>query len=240
MENKSFSPFAVLGITIGLGIAIAGYLTGNALYKARASERYVSVKGLAERLVDADLAIWPITFKETDNDLSKLQGKLDSNRKVIREFLMGEGFEETELSESPVHVTDLQAEAYIQDVEKRPYRYMAEATLTVRSGKVALVKQAMEKSDQLVKKGIVLLGGYGQNAEFVYTSLSDIKPEMVAEATQDARKAAEQFAKDSGSNVGAIRNAWQGFFSIEDQDRYAPDRKRVRVVTTVEYFLVND
>ncbi|MBI5115528.1 SIMPL domain-containing protein [Candidatus Poribacteria bacterium] len=238
MKNGSVSASAVLGITVGLGIMLAGFFMGNALYKIRAAGRYVTVKGLAEREVDADLAIWPVTFRETDNDLSKLQRKIDANRKTIKEFLLKAGFEEADVSESPLNVTDFQAQTYVQDREKIPYRYLAQATLTLRSNNVPLVKQTMEKSGELVSKGIVLVTEeYGQQAEFLFTGLRKIKPEMVAEATKDARRAAEQFAKDSGSRVGVIRNAEQGIFSIEDRDRHSPDRKQVRVVTTVQYYL---
>jgi hypothetical protein len=231
-------PAAVLGVTLGLGLIIAAYFIGNALYKARAAERYVTVKGLAERIVDADLVIWPVTFKETDNDLAKLQRKTDSNRKIIREFLTSAGFTAADISESPVDITDFQAQSYIQPGENRQYRYMAQATLTLRSANVVLTKQVMERSGELVSKGIVLVASeYGQGAEFVFTSLGKIKPEMIAQATQDARKAAEQFARDSGSKVGAIRRASQGLFSIEDRDRYTPEQKQVRVVTNIEYYL---
>jgi hypothetical protein len=238
MKDNLSVPSAILGIFLALGLIIAGYFVGNALYTARATDRFVTVKGLAERIVEADLAIWPVTFKETDNDLAKLQRKIDEDHKIIRTFLAGAGFNDSEISESPVDITDFEAQTYIQPGERRQYRYMAQATLTLRSQNVSLVKQVMEKSGDLVSKGIVLAGSeYGQKAEFTFTSLNKIKPEMIAEATKDARKAAEQFARDSGSKVGSIRRATQGLFSIEDQDRYTPDRKYVRVVTTIEYYL---
>lgn len=117
------------------------------MYKIRASERYVLVKGLAERIVEADLATWPITFQETDNDLSRLQHKLDTNRTLIREFLAATGFDHSEISELPPQITDFQADRYVGTREKqREYRYMAQATLTLRSTNVPLVKQAMERS----------------------------------------------------------------------------------------------
>jgi len=241
MNNRSVSASAVLGITLGLGIVIGGYFIGDAVYKIRSSERYVTVKGLAERIVEADLAIWPITFQETGNDLSKLQRKVDLNRKLIREFLVTMGFDSTELSELPPQITDFQADRYAHDKVKREYRYMAQATLTLRTSKVSLVKQAMGRSGELVSKGIVMVAEeYYRSTGFLFTGLNKIKPEMIAEATKNARKAAEQFAKDSGSKVGTIRKAQQGLFSIEDRDRNTPDQKKVRVVTTVEYFLIGE
>lgn len=241
MNNRSLSASAVLGITLGLGIVIGGYFIGDAAYKIRSSERYVTVKGLAERIVGADLAIWPITLQETGNDLSKLQRKVDLNRKLIREFLVTTGFDSAELSELPPQITDFQADRYVQDKMKREYRYMAQATLTLRTSKVSLVKKAMGRSGELVSKGIVMMSeDYYRSTGFLFTGLNRIKPEMIAEATKNARKVAEQFAKDSGSTVGTIRKARQGLFSIEDRDRNTPDQKKVRVVSTVEYFLVGD
>lgn len=241
MNNHSLSASAVLGITLALGIVLGGYLIGNALYKIRAAERYVTVKGLAERNVPADLAIWPITFKETENDLSELQRKLDTNQNRVRRFLINSGFKETEMSESPPQITDFHAQTYYQGDKKPKFRYMAQTTITLRSNNVTAVKQAMKQSGELVKNGVVLIAGsYGRSTEFLFTSLNKIKPEMIAQATQNARKAAEQFAKDSGSIVGTIRKARQGLFSISDRDRNTPDLKKVRVVTTVEYFLTDN
>jgi hypothetical protein len=240
MNNRSLSASAMLGITLGLGIVIGGYFIGEAAYKIRASERYVTVKGLAERIVEADLALWPITFQETDNALSELQRKVDINRKLIREFLITAGFDAAEISESPPQITDFQADRFTSD-RKRVYRYMAQTTLTLRTNKVSLVKQAMERSGELVSKGIVMVAEeYFRSTGFLFTELNRIKPEMIAEATKNARKVAEQFAKDSGSKVGTIRKAQQGLFSIEDRDKNTPDQKKVRVVTTIEYFLVGE
>jgi hypothetical protein len=119
-------------------------------------------------------------------------------------------------------------------------RYVAEATVMLRSGRIDDVRRAMQRSGELVKQGVALIRSYEQNTQYFYTNLDKIKPEMIAEATTDARRAAEQFAKDSGSRVGAIRNAQQGFFTVEDRDPFSPEFKKIRVVTTVQYFLEGD
>ncbi|MDA0745861.1 MAG: SIMPL domain-containing protein [bacterium] len=240
MKNGSMGAAAVLGISVAIGLCVAGYFVADALYKVRAADRYVSVKGFAEREVDADLAIWPVSFNETANGLPGLYQKVEANRNVIHKFLLDSGFEEEEISDSAPTITDFEANQYGPQV-KREYRYMAQAAVTLRSEKVAQVKKAMEMSGELVSKGIVLgMETYGRNSEFLFTGLKAVKPEMIAEATRNARKAAEQFAEDSGSKVGPIRTARQGLFTIQDRDRNSPDRKEVRVVTTVEYFLVGD
>lgn len=116
-------------------------------------------------------------------------------------------------------------------------RYVAEQTVTLRSPRVAAVKEALQRSGELIREGVALMRSYEYNTTFLYTSLDEIKPQMIAEATKDARKAAEQFARDSGSSVGAIRNAQQGYFDIQDRDAFSPEIKKVRVVTTIQYFL---
>lgn len=237
MEKNDFRSFLILGITIGLGIAVAGLSMSYSFYKTRVTERFVTVKGLAERNVGADLAIWPLSFTETGNDLTALQKTVDSKRLIIREFLLDSGFEDAEISLSVPSIRDVEAEPVYGEGIKSKFRYSAQQTVSVRTDKVNLVKQTMEKTGELVSQGVVLSAG--RNADFLFISLNTIKPEMIAEGTLNARKAAEQFAHDSGSKVGKIRNARQGLFSIDIRDRNSPELKVVRVVTTVEYYIVD-
>ncbi len=222
------------------GIALAGIAVGAGFYKGRAYDRFVTVKGLAEREVRADLAIWPITFRVGENDLGRLQKGIEDSRRIITEFLIGNGFEEDQISYSAPVISDTRTQVrYGKDVTSE-FRYIAQSTVTTRTSDVDLVKKTMEKSGGLVGRGVVLGEQSWQNpTEFLFTGLNDIKPEMIQEATTSAREAAEKFAKDSGSKVGKIRNATQGYFSIQDRDRNSPDVKKVRVVTTVQYYLVD-
>ena len=241
MENRTAWSSFLLGITISLGIIVASVLISDALVKLRAANRYVTVKGLAEQEVDADLAIWPITFEDADNDLSLLYQRLGNKRDSINRFLLNGGLTEKDISLLPPQVMDFHAHKYSYDKEQRPLRYRVEATLLVRTKNIPLIKKLMEKSSELINEGIVIIqADYQRSTEFLFTGLNAIKPEMIEEATKNARKAAEQFAKDSGSTVGKIRNARQGLFTITDRDKNSPDRKNVRVVTTVEYFLVDE
>jgi len=226
-------PSAVLGVSLGLGIVLAGALLGNALVKVRGAERYVTVKGLSERDVEADLVLWPLVFSGTGDDLAAVQARLDADAARIREFLLANGFAAEEIGVSAPRVTDRATQGW----EERGDRYQVEATVTVRTGKVAAAGQAMQRSGELVKKGVTLVRSYEVNTHYLFTKLEAIKPEMIAEATRDARRAAEQFAKDAGSEVGSIRQAQQGYFSIEDRDAFTPEWKKVRVVTTVQFFL---
>jgi hypothetical protein len=238
MERNQFWGFAASGIAIGVGICVAGLIVSHALVQTRASQRSVSVKGLAEREVAADLVVWPLTFEVMGNDLNVLQTQVETKRQAVREYLRAASFEETEVSQSAPRIRDTQSEVQYGQATPPKFRYIAQATLTLRTNKVNVVTTAIEKAGDLIGKGVVLVGeNYGRTTEFLFTGLNDIKPAMIEEATKNARKAAEQFAKDSGSKVGKIRSASQGLFTITDRDMNSPDRKNVRVVTTVEYYL---
>lgn len=237
MERSSVTASAALGVCVGLGMAIAGALVGDALVKSRSAQRHVTVKGLAERDVDADLAIWPIAFKEAAQELTPLQKQIDERRAVIAAFLEGAGFERRDLSFAAPRITDMYADAVPGTRAQATFRYVALAAVTVQSRNVALVKKSMEQAGALVSRGVMLAQDWENRPQFLFTGLNAVKPAMIEEATIAAREAAAKFAKDSGSRIGKIRTASQGLFSVSDRDPSSPERKVVRVVTTVEYFL---
>ncbi len=238
-STSSVAPFFVLGVCLAIGLILAGYFMAGAVMESRRGERTVTVRGLAEREVGADLAIWPLTFRAAENDLAKLQQAIAANRGIIRDFLIGHGFSPEELTYRPPNIVDLEAQAYNQGGGERPFRYLATVTVVLCSSDVPKVRAAMDASSRLVEQGIVLGGEEygGARPEFQFTALNAIKPEMLKEANTNARQAANRFADDSASMVGAIRRANQGLFEIRDRDSNSPEIKIVRVVTTVEYFL---
>lgn len=235
MTDRKVLAFLVLGICLSCGLIVSGYFIGNALLEARSAERYVTVKGLSERIVEADLAIWSIVFRNSANDLEELQRDVDDNKTKLYNFLLGMDFSESEISSMPPQITDTQSMPYFDAGRGREYRYIAVTKVTLRSNNVLGVKKAMERAGDLVSAGIAI--GEDSSTQFSFTKLNDIKPEMIAEATKNAREAAEQFARDSGSQVGAIRRATQGYFTIDNRDAGSPDYKIVRVVTTIDFFL---
>ena len=179
--------------------------------------------------------LWPIVFSVTSNDLVSLQQRADEGVGRVLAFL-GDEFPREQISVSAPRVQDREAQGMMND-GRRMDRYAAEVTVTVRSDRIDATRQAMQRSGELVKQGVAIIRSYEYNTQFLYTDLDKVKPEMIAEATRDARRAAEQFAQDSGSSVGSIRRAQQGLFSVEDRDPFSPEIKKVRVVTTVDYFL---
>lgn len=238
MSERGNGNVVAAGLLVAVGLGIGGYFVGHGLLAARASDRYVTVRGLAERELPANLVVWPITYTVTAEDLGTLQRRSDEGAAKIRAFLAG-AFTDDEISASQARVTDRQAQG-MMDQTGRLERFVAESTVTVRSERIDAVQQAMERTGELVAQGVALIRSYETSTEYFFTALDEVKPEMIREATRDARSAAQQFAEDSGSRVGGIRTAQQGYFSIEDRDRFSPEHKKIRVVTTVQYFLVDD
>ncbi|MCC5885579.1 MAG: SIMPL domain-containing protein [Gammaproteobacteria bacterium] len=206
-----------------------------AVDRFRAVERYVSVRGLAELEVPADVAVWPVTYSAGGTTPAEVQARLEEAEGVIRAFLTRAGFAPEDIGKSPPRLTDLHAHHYGD--RPPPERFRAESTLTLRSQEPDKVRAAAQRADELVAAGVVLATHWGDPVQYLFTGLNDIKPAMIAAATRDAQAAADKFAEDSGGKVGGIRRGSQGYFSIEDRDAWTPEIKRVRVVTSVDYFL---
>jgi hypothetical protein len=220
---------------LSLGLIVAAVFQAGAIRDFRISDRYVEVKGLAEREVMADLAIWPIQYQLSGTTLEEIRSAMDAADEAVIAYLKLRGFNEEEISRTPPRITDQWIHAY---GEQRPEnRYMAERGITLRTTRVEAMSTALEEAAELISQGVVLTPNWGQSVQFLFTGLETIKPEMIAEATADAREAAAQFAADSEAAVGAIRSARQGFFSINERDPSTPEVKLVRVVTTIEYIL---
>lgn len=224
---------------LALGLAGAGYLVSNGLVHLRGGERGVSVRGVSERDVRADLAIWPIQYTVTDNDLSVAQKSLNDQGTKVESFLKTQGLGDSEFGVQKVEVTDLLAQQYRPDNIQNG-RYILTKTYLVRTPNVDLVDKIFRNVGDLISEGVILAQGSGPS--YMFTKLNDVKPDMIAEATKSAREGAQKFAEDSGAKVGGIKTASQGLFQIMARDgdnamEAASIDKRVRVVTSVEYYL---
>jgi len=236
----------IRALILAAGVSLAGFLAGNGFARARAADRYVTVKGVAEREAKADLAIWPLTVVGADNSLAAAHAKLETSIAGVRQFLVKHGIDTSQVELTGFSVTDALANEY--GPQRLPTnRYIIRETLMVRSVQPDLVLAASQKIGELAAIGVVVSSGPeyrgGGGPTFVFTGLNKLKPQMIADATARAREAAAQFARDSHSDLGGIRQANQGIFEILPRDQ-APGmssesqiNKTVRVVSTVEYFL---
>lgn len=226
----------VAAALVAIGIFLGGFAIAKAIITTTEMSRVVNVKGLSVREVPADKVIWPITFKEIGNNLTDLYNTINTKNNIIISFLKANGIDENEIIIAAPEIVDLQAERYGN--QNYLYRYNVTSIITVTSNKVNLVTDLMLKQADLIKKGVaIIVGSYEYQPTFTFTGLNDVKPQMIEEATINARTTAEKFAADSQSKLGKIKTANQGQFTISDRDNNTPQIKEVRVVTSVTYFL---
>ena len=220
---------------LAIGLVLGGYLLGDGLTRAREADRSVTVRGLAERDVKADLATWTIAYSASASDLATAQASVDRDTGQIRAFFKELGFPEDALQPAGVNVSNTTTDGVQQ--------FTVRQRMTLRTNDIARAEKAVRSQFDLVRRGVVLEEGSGM--AYTFTKLNDIKPAMVAEATRDARASAQQFAKDSATSVGGIKQATQGYFSVEARDGDSGGGwgvsdtpfKKVRVVTTVDFYL---
>lgn len=229
---KTYISAAVLAI----GLLALGLCVRSGLKSFTDSNRVVTVRGLAEREVKANKVTWPISYTLLGNELPSMYSQKESTDAVITEYLTKNGISADEYSIGAPTVNDNQADRY--NNQPVTYRYNITCTITVTSDKVDLVRKLINEQGELMKKGIAIVpNGWNSQIIYEYTELNSIKPDMIAEATANAREAADKFAQDSGSKIGKIKTAQQGQFSISDRDPYTPFIKNVRVVTSVNYYI---
>lgn len=225
-------------IIISFSIVVAGYFIGNTYLNGKAFERSVQVKGLSEKQVNADLAVWPISITIAGNDLNLLKNDLEKQNKEIKSFFLSQGFSEKELNSGTTNINDTKAVLYGAENQNREFRYIASSDFTVRTGDIEKLQKALTNSLELISKGVLISSkNTWQPIQYSFSGLNKLKPAMIEEATKNAREVAEKFALDSNSKVSKIKNAQQGLFSINDLDQNTSDIKIVRVVSTIEYQL---
>jgi len=219
---------------VAIGMMIGGYVLGDGLKRAREADRSVTVRGLSERDVTADLATWTISYSATAPNLTDAQANVDSDTAQIRSFFRELGFPDDALQPTGVNVSSYANDGVTQ--------FTVRQRMSLRTTDVTRAQNAVRQQFELVRRGVMLEEGSGM--AYTFTRLNEIKPEMVAEATKDARAAAQQFANDSGTSVGGIKQATQGYFSIEARDGESggwgvsdTPFKKVRVVTTIDFYL---
>lgn len=229
-------------VVLGVGMALGGAFAGWGFAQGRAAERFVTVKGVSEREVRADLAVWPLQVVAADNDLASATAQLARGIAVVRDFMARQGLDTTQVALTAYSVEDAAANQWSSGVPQN--RFVVRQTLVLRSTLPDQVLAASQRVSELASAGVAISSAGGtEGPTFLFTGLNELKPEMIAEATARAREAAEQFARDADSRLTGIRRANQGVFEILARDQapgISPNGqvdKMVRVVSTIEYSL---
>ncbi len=239
----------VIGLSLIVGLSIGGYFIGKGATRFKSDARVVTVKGLVEREVKADQAVWTLGLRRASETLQDAHARISGDRDAAVAFLRKQGFAEAEIERQPTRTVDKLAREYGQPQAADRFRYVVTSSVVVRTTNVDLVRTALGSTEELLKAGVVLDGereGGGANPRYVVSKFNDLRPQLLADATRNARATAQQFAADSGAQVGGIRSANQGsiqIFGLDGGDESAPFSptstpvKRIRVVSTFEFEL---
>ena len=239
-DKQDFGVFLIGAVFVMIGLGLAGWFVQDGLKSFRTSDRVVTVKGLAEQDVEADLAIWTLSQSATGNVLNDVQKEIETNEKTILTYLDYLGFSDDEISVAPLEVQDLLAQSYRPDNLDKG-RYIITQRVAVRTSDMDKIDKGMKELGSLLRQNVTLTNM--SPPTYIYTKLNDIKPVMLEEAVQNARESAQQFAKDSGARVADIKTAYQGVFQILPRDpvQYVSEQnqryKTVRVVSTIDFFI---
>ena len=249
-DNRSIL-FAALIIAIGLlvGLTAAGYYVGRGTARFKSDVRTVTVKGLVEKEVKADEAVWTLSLRRASDDLRDAHTRLSADRDAVNGFLQKQGFKETDITRQPTRTVDKLAREYGQPQANERLRYLVSTAVVVRTTNIELVQKSIGSTEELLKAGVILDGereGNAANPRYVLSTFNDLRPQLLAEATKNARAIAQQFAADSGATVGKIHSANQGSIQIfgsdgnDESGPYSPTStpmKKIRVVSTFEFEL---
>lgn len=232
-ENQKQGNKVLAAAILAVGLVALGFCLRSGIVKFKSMDDVVDVKGLSERQVPADKAIWRVSFGRQGNDLTSLQSSVDANTKVVKDFIKRAGIAEDEIFEASPSVSNLE-DQYRYSNNRPDYKWQINQSMTISTKNVEAIRNLVKTAaTEMLKQGIIL----SDWASYDFTGLNELKPEMIAEATANARSAAQKFADDSGSSIGKIKTARQGQFSIEDLDETTDYIKKVRVVTTITYYL---
>ncbi|MDD2305986.1 MAG: SIMPL domain-containing protein [Prolixibacteraceae bacterium] len=238
----------IASIALIISFGISALFIGRSLQRFKAEDRSVSVKGFAEREVKADLAVWIIQTRMANNDLMEGSKAIDEAKNKVIAFMLQNQIKQEEIVVEGIVVTDKKAQQYDNFQQGNAFRYLITQNFQIRSNNVDLLQKVSRMTGELLQVGVFLSNSdYGNPLQFYFTKLNEIKPEMITEATQNARKAAQQFANENDSKLGSLKKANQGLFTIVDRTAslsggeggYASGTndlfKKVRVVISAEY-----
>jgi len=247
-DRSEVTAAVIMGLGLVIGLAAGGWFIGQGMARFKSDTRTVTVKGLVEREVRSDQAVWTLGLRRASDALPDAHQRITTDREAVLAFLKKQGFTDVEVERQPTKTVDKLARDYAGQPNER-FRYVVTAAVVVKTANVELVRAATGATEELLKAGVILDGGNEggpANPRYVVSKFNDLRPQLLADATKNARQIATQFAADSGATVGSIRSANQGniqIFGTDGNDESAPfsatstPAKKIRVVSTFEFEL---
>jgi hypothetical protein len=248
-NGQSVKAAIIVGCCLIVGLTAAGYFIGRGTARFKSEVRTVTVKGLVEREVNADEAVWSLSLRRAGDDLGEAHRSISKDRDAVLAFLRQQGFSDDEITRQPTRTVDKLAREFSQPQATERFRFVVASAIVIRTANVEQVQKSLGATEELLKAGVILDGereGSAANPRYVVSKFNDLRPQLLAAATKNARAIAQQFAADSGVSVGKIRSANQGSIQIfgsdgNDESRpYSPTStpvKKIRVVSTFEFEL---
>ena len=230
-RNIPFKKNMIQGVSIVLAAAVLGLFMVWTVKTLKSYDDTVKVRGLCEKEVPADRVVLRVSFGGQDNELSDLRAAIDRDEQTVIALLKNAGFTDDEIKYTSARFNDRYDSYYTNNIR---FRYSANQTISVFTSKMDVVSELEKTIDAELLKHNIISSTY---SSYEYNGLNDIKPSMIAESLENARSAADEFAKNSHSKIGKMRTASQGYFEVEGLEENTPQVKKVRVVTTVEYYL---
>ena len=239
----------IVGCCLIVGLTAAGYFIGRGTARFKSEVRTVTVKGLVEREVNADEAVWTLSLRRAGDDLGEAHRRISKDRDAVLAFLRQQGFNDDEITRQPTRTVDKLAREFGQPQATERFRFLVTSAIVVRSANVEQVQKSLGATEELLKAGVILDGdreGSAANPRYLVSKFNELRPQLLAAATKNARAIAQQFAADSGVSVGKIHSANQGSIQIfgsdgnDESGPYSPTSapvKKIRVVSTFEFEL---
>jgi hypothetical protein len=196
-------------VLISASLVVAALVFGIFFYNARSSDDTINVVGMATKQFDSDIVKWRITIGRNTglNDLSKGYLLIQNDLQFLKKLFAEKGFQEKELTIQPINTFP----NYSREGEISGYN-LQQGVFVITSNISAVEDLALNPA-ALIDKGIIL---QNSNLEYFYSKLSDIKMELLAEATKDARKRAEEIARNSNVHLGSVTSLRVGVFQITE------------------------
>lgn len=207
--NKNVLAIAIASFGFVLGLA----LLGSAIKNRNKSENTIAVTGLGTKTFTSDLITWDGSFSRNSFELQTAYNELAADRKVINDYLLSKGIKRNEMVFSAVDIQkqyNYGTDGYGRSTETFA-GYRLSQTVSIESKEVEKVENVSRNITEIINRGIEFTSS---SPNYFYTKLAEVKQQMIADATKDAKQRAEKIAENAGADLGNLKKATMGVIQI--------------------------